>query len=160
MDEIFENLYLGNRLSSNIDNLKEKGITKVLSVIEDFAKPEYKDTDNIKHKIINIGDSDNSNIIKYFGECLNFIKGDEKVLVHCAGGISRSATIVIAYVMWDKKLTFMDAFKFVLEKRLVGPNYGFMEQLKLFEQELIKNNYDLDKIKFNEIKWKKGIINL
>ena len=134
MDEIFENLYLGNRLSSNIDNLKEKGITKVLSVIEDFAKPEYKDTDNIKHKIINIGDSDNSNIIKYFGECLNFIKGDEKVLVHCAGGISRSATIVIAYVMWDKKLTFMDAFKFVLEKRLVGPNYGFREQLKLFEQ--------------------------
>ena len=160
MDEIFENLYLGNRLSSNIDNLKEKGITKVLSVIEDFAKPEYKDTDNIKHKIINIGDSDNSNIIKYFGKCLNFIKGDEKVLVHCAGGISRSATIVIAYVMWDKKLTFMDAFKFVFEKRLVGPNYGFREQLKLFEQELIKNNYDLDKIKFNEIKWKKGIINL
>ena len=61
------------------------------------------------------------------------------------------------FILFNKN---MDAFKFVLEKRLVGPNYGFMEQLKLFEQELIKNNYDLDKIKFNEIKWKKGIINL
>ena len=154
MDEIMGNLYLGNRLSSDINNLKETGITKVLSVIEDFAKPEYKDTDNIKHKLVSIGDSESINIIKYFGECINFIKGEEKVLVHCAGGISRSATVVIAYVMWKKKIPFLKALEFVLEKRGVAPNPGFRDQLELFEKELIQNEYDISKIKFDEIDWK------
>ena len=150
-----ENLYLGNLSSSNIDNIKEIGITKVLSIIEDFATPIYEVKDNIKHKVINIGDSENRNIIKYFGECLNFIKGSEKVLVHCSGGISRSATIVIAYVMWVKKISFNDAFKFVFEKRAVGPNPGFKAQLELFEKELVKNDYDINKIKFNEFNYGK-----
>ena len=54
-------------------------------------------------KIINIMDYDSENIIQYFGECLNFIKGEDKVFVHCAAGESRSATVVIAYIMWKKK---------------------------------------------------------
>ena len=94
------------------------------------------------------------NIIKYFGECLNFIKGEDKILVHCVAGSSRSATIVIAYIMWSKKMTYSKAFNFVKNKRsIIYPNTGFIEQLKLFEKELIKNDYDIDKIKFDEIKW-------
>ena len=51
-------------------------------------------------------------------------------------------------------MTYADAFDFVRNKRLiVYPNPGFIEQLKLFEKELIEKNYDIDKIKFDEIKW-------
>ena len=153
MNQITDNLYLGNLHSSKIDNLKENGITKVLSVIDKFVKVEYKESDNIKHKVIRIGDSESNNIIQYFGECLNFINGDEKVLVHCSGGISRSATVVIAYIMLKKKMKYLEAFNFVLERRPVGPNWGFKSQLEMFEKELIKNEYDIDKIKFGEIKW-------
>ena len=53
-------------------------------------------------------------------------------------------------------MTYSDVFDFVRNKRsIVYPNPGFIEQLKLFEKELIEKNYDIDKIKFDEIKWKK-----
>ena len=154
MDEIIENIYIGNIASAeNIEKLKELGIKKVLSLLEGFF-PEYKESDNITHKIIKILDYSSENIIKYFGECLNFIKGEEKILVHCRGGSSRSATIVIAYLMWTKKMPFKDALNFVHEKRyIIYPKPGFQDQLQLFETVLKENNYDIDKIKFGEIKW-------
>ena len=156
MDEITEKLYLGNISGAeNRDKIKNLGIKKVLSVIEELVWPEYKESDNIIHKKLAIYDFEQQNIIKYFGECLNFIKGDEKVLVHCMAGASRSATIVIAYLMWNQKMSYHNALNIVKEKRfIVFPNPGFRDQLQLFEKELIKTNYDIDKIKFEEIQWK------
>ena len=153
-DEINENLYLGDYGSSlNIDKLKEKGIKKVLTVMDYTEGPKYKPEEFI-HKRFEIDDDEHQNIIQYFGECLNFIKGKEKVLVHCVAGASRSATIVIAYLMWTNKWKFDKALDFVTTKRpIVCPNYGFQNQLKLFEKLLNENNYDINKIKFNEIKW-------
>ncbi len=154
IDEITENIYLGNlSAAENIDKLKELGIKKVLSVLDQFDWPKY-DESQFNHKTLAIKDFDDQNIIKHFGECLNFIKGDDKVLVHCAVGASRSATIVIAYIMWSKKMPFKEALEFVRSKRfVVSPNFGFIDQLKLFEKLLVENNYDIDKIKFEEIKW-------
>ena len=154
IDEIIENLYLGNfSASENIQQLKGLGIKKVLSVIDFNDFPNYKD-ENIIHKSVEVSDFDYQNIIQYFGECLNFIKGEEKILVHCMAGASRSATIVIAYLMWIQKMKFDDALNFVKSKRpIVDPNEGFREQLKIFEKLLEDNNYDIDKINFSEIKW-------
>ena len=106
-------------------------------------------------KIINIMDYDSENIIQYFGECLNFIKGPEKVFVHCAAGESRSATIVIAYLMWQKKLTFDKAYNFVKQKRSrIYPNFGFRQQLQMFEKLLFENGFNIINIYFRSIKWK------
>ena len=154
IDEIIENLYLGNfSASENIQQLKDLGIKKDLSVIDFNDFPNYKD-ENIIHKSVEVSDFDHQNIIQYFGECLNFIKGEEKILVHCMAGASRSATIVIAYLMWIEKMKFDDALNFVNSKRpIVDPNDGFREQLKIFEKLLEDNNFDIDKINFSEIKW-------
>ena len=154
MDEIIENLYLGNLSGArNIEKLKKQGIKKVLSLLEKYFWPVYNESDNIIHKPIIISDFYKENIIKYFGECLNFIKGDDKVLVHCAAGSSRSATFVIAYIMRNKKMSFKEALEFVKNKRsVISPNPGFKDQLQLFEKVLIENKYDIDKIKFDEIK--------
>ena len=116
--------------------------------------PNYKSEDGFIHKKIAIIDLSNQNIIKYFGECLNFINGEEKVLVHCMAGASRSATIVVAYLMWKEKMKYKDAMDFVKQKRfIIYPNFGFRDQLKKFEEELIKNEYDINKISFDEISW-------
>ena len=157
VNEIMEGLYLGNLIiANNKEVLKNLGITKVLSIIERFRIPKYEESDNIKHKVVLVDDSLQQNIIKHFGECLNFIKGEEKVLVHCAVGASRSATIVIAYLMWkNKEMTFEKALNYVKEKRaVVNPNLAFQDQLQLFEKILKENEYDIDKIKFKEIDWK------
>ena len=154
MDEIIDNLYLGDISSGeDVNKLKELGIKKVLSILDGWW-PEYNESDNITHKKLMVHDYDQENIIKHFGECINFIKGDDKILVHCAAGASRSATIVIAYLMWIKKMSSKEALRFVQNKRrIVWPNPGFKDQLELFEKELKEKNYDIDKIKFEEIKW-------
>ena len=48
-------------------------------------------------------------------------------------GISRSATIVIAYLMWKEKKSFKQVLNLVKDKRVVRPNRGFFRQLQLFE---------------------------
>ena len=69
-------------------------------------------------------------------------------------GASRSATIVIAYLMQIKRWKFNEALAFAKKKRpIVFPNDGFKEQLKMFEKLLEDNDYDIDKINFKEIKW-------
>ena len=153
LDEIIENLYLGNFSASvDIGRLKELGIKKVLTVMDYKNEPNYN-PEEIIHKRFDVYDFDNQNIIQYFGECLNFIKGEEKILVHCMAGASRSATIVIAYLMWIQKMKYDDALNFVKSKRLiVYPNDGFQKQLQIFEKLLEDNNYDIDKINFSEIK--------
>ena len=117
-------------------------------------KIDYNNDKGFTHKILDVMDIDYENIIQYFGECLNFIKGEEKTLVHCADGISRSPTIVIAYMMWSKKMNYNEAIKLVkLKKNNIRPNSGFIKQLKIFQNILMDNDYDIDKINFKDIKW-------
>ena len=153
MDHITEYLWLGNfKSANNINNLKKEGIKKILTIMDKTA-PFYLKKDNFNHKIIKVSDMPTSNIIRHLGECLNFIKGNDKILVHCMSGASRSASIVIAYIMWDHKKTFDDAFNFVNKIRPVAfPNFGFREQLKIFEKLLKENDYDINKIDFNNLK--------
>ena len=154
LDEITENLWLGDMTAAkDVSKLISNGFEKVLSVMDQDG-PNYGNDNIFNHKKIIIKDFISQNIIQYFGECLNFIDGEEKVLVHCMAGASRSATIVIAYLMWKKKMKYNDALVFTQKKRfIVDPNDGFKDQLKMFEKLLEENDYDISKIKFKEIKW-------
>ena len=61
-------------------------------------------------------------------------------------GVSRSPSIVIAYLMWKTHCSFDETYFFVKNRReFVEPNDGFIEQLKLFEKLIKKYNYDLNK---------------
>ncbi|KAL8202234.1 UNVERIFIED_CONTAM: hypothetical protein K2H54_003843 [Gekko kuhli] len=53
-----------------------------------------------------------------------------KVLVHCAMGISRSATLVLAFLMIRENKTLVDALNTVRQHRGVCPNSGFLSQLR------------------------------
>ena len=51
-------------------------------------------------------------------------------MLHCAAGISRSATFTIAFLMRQKKMYFLDAKAYVKSKRpYAHPNSGFVRQL-------------------------------
>jgi dual specificity phosphatase 12 len=48
------------------------------------------------------------------------------VLVHCTNGTSRSSAFVIAYLMYERRMTFANAMAFVkLKRNEARPNFGF-----------------------------------
>ena len=64
-----------------------------------------------------------------------------KVLVHCREGISRSATILTAFLVIKRDYSLMDALKLLREKRAVFPNCGFCDQLiKLYDHHKQSNS--------------------
>ena len=158
MDKITDKIYLGDCFGAEDEGkLKLNNIKRVLSCCGHLS-PKYKDS-TIIQKIIELEDSPQTNIIKYFKDSIKFIEESNKVFVHCFAGVSRSATLVIAYLMWKNHKPFKETREFVNEHRWIGPNLGFKQQLLIFEEKLKETNYDLDKIDFNSIVWppKEGI---
>ena len=153
IDQITETIYLGNveAIIKEKRKLKKLGIKKILSVMPNFGT--HFDSYEFKQKIIEVDDDYRANIIEYFQECILFIEGNDKIFIHCAAGMSRSPTIVIAYLMWKRQIFLDEAIKIVREKRpLISPNANFMNQLKIFQELLIKNDYDINNINFKKIK--------
>ncbi|XP_049635320.1 dual specificity protein phosphatase 15 isoform X2 [Suncus etruscus] len=74
---------------------------------------------------------------KHFKECINFIHccrlNGGNCLVHCFAGISRSTTIVTAYVMTVTGLGWRDVLDAIKSTRpIANPNPGFRQQLEEF----------------------------
>jgi len=58
-----------------------------------------------------------------------------KVLVHCSQGVSRSPTVVIAYLMRSQKRGLRAVLADVkMKRREVDPSENFMEQLRIWEE--------------------------
>lgn len=59
-----------------------------------------------------------------------------KVLVHCVVGVSRSATLVLAFLMLHRQLSLRQAVIAVRQHRWIFPNRGFLRQLCKLDQRL------------------------
>jgi hypothetical protein len=138
--EILEDfLFLGSR--RNVEDwrqLESLGITHIVNMAAEIDNryPEHK-----VYLKAGIDDTINDSIMGVVADCVQFIEktrlADPKnrVLVHCAMGISRSSSIVIAYLMARNKWDFQIAYKFVRDRRSsINPNPGFRSQLIANEQ--------------------------
>lgn len=89
------------------------------------------------HLKIQAHDKKDYEIYEHLEESLEFIhkcRQVTNVFVHCYAGVSRSSTIIIAYLMKHWKWNLKTALAFVQNKRVVAnPNEGFMLQLKRYE---------------------------
>lgn len=99
----------------------------------------------IKGKCINISDTFEQLLDKFFDETHSFIEEARRnkcnVLVHCKAGISRSPTIAIAYLMKWKRLHLQEAYNFVKRCRpQISPNLNFMGQLVSYERRLQRSH--------------------
>lgn len=66
-----------------------------------------------------------------------YVEKDCRVLVHCAAGVSRSPTLVIAYLMRYNGLTMEQAMDYVGQRRdIIYPNPTFRLALKEYEEHL------------------------
>ncbi|KAI4886362.1 hypothetical protein NFI96_004712 [Prochilodus magdalenae] len=100
----------------------------------------YRDT-NISYHGVEAFDMPAFDMSPFFYSAAKFIKSavstpGGKVLVHCAMGLSRSSTLVLAYLMIHENMTLVEAIKAVAEYRNICPNTGFMEQLRQLDKQL------------------------
>lgn len=134
MNQIMPGLFLGS-LDDSQDRrqLKQHNITHIISIIEN-AKPYFEE---IKYLCIDEEDS-SSRLHLFFAESINFIQKARKiekgnVLVHCFAGISRSATIVIAYMMSCTDTPYETCLGLVKkERKIVKPSPSFVRQLQQY----------------------------
>lgn len=137
-------LYLGDIFDANNEReLQEKNIKTVICVAEDVKIQKYTNPANTSIQIYkyNLQDSYDCDISLYFDEISDIIHKQKSVLVNCAAGISRSSTIVIAYLMKYYQLGLKDAFLYVRKRRnQICPNKKFMKYLIGYELKLFGNN--------------------
>jgi hypothetical protein len=137
ISEILPSLYLGNdKGARNRDGLRSCGITHVLNVSRELANHYPLNFEYMRIKVV---DEPSATLDTHFRESNQFIeaarRAEGKTFVHCAHGMSRSATMVIVYCMVYKGWTLLEALNIVRKKRsVVKPNNGFMRQLILFEK--------------------------
>ncbi len=62
----------------------------------------------------------------------------DKVLVHCIHGVSRSSTLVLAYLMIHQNMIVEDAIDYITDVRWIGPNMGFLNQLTYLNSDLVR----------------------
>lgn len=129
-------LYLGTEWNaSNYDSLINDRVTHILNVsseVDNFFP------DTFKYLNIRVLDIEDTDLLKEFDRTNKFIQEAKEqgtsCFVHCKMGVSRSASVVIAYLMKESDLNYERAFSFVKQKRsCINPNDSFKTQLKTYE---------------------------
>ncbi|XP_020205533.1 protein-tyrosine-phosphatase MKP1 [Cajanus cajan] len=130
---IAEHVYLGSdTVAKSQELLRRHGITHVLNCVG-FVCPEYFKTDFV-YKTLWLQDSPSEDITSILYDVFDYFEDVRqqggRVLVHCCQGVSRSTSLVIAYLMWREGQSFEDAFHYVKNARgVTNPNMGFACQL-------------------------------
>jgi protein-tyrosine phosphatase len=134
INKIIDDIYLSdNRLSHKYEYLKSIGIKQILTIGSELKEHEHVD---FKTMHIKINDNPNVNIRQYF-EAAHLFMERAPTLVHCYAGISRSATLVISYIIKTLCLSAKQSISYCVRFRdRVSPNSGFRKQLEDYAKEL------------------------
>ncbi|KAJ7685556.1 protein-tyrosine phosphatase-like protein [Mycena polygramma] len=145
-------IYLGPcSAASSKSFLTAKSITHVLSI---GASPK-ENIDGVVYHRVSLTDSPSSSISAVCDSACEIIDAALKhknetgrIFIHCSAGISRSPTVVAAYLMKRRGMTLKEALGQIITARpQVSPNPGFLRQLKELEMELFGSvSLDIDEI--------------
>ena len=138
IDKITDKLYISNeRGAGERKILDDRKITHIL-VAGNFLQKKFPN--DFKYLQLPLNDFPSQDLTPFFHDAVKFIDEADRVLVHCAAGISRSSSMVIAYLMIKNKTSYKDTYSMVKGKRpIICPNKGFVAQLMQLEKFLIEN---------------------
>ncbi|AYV79640.1 MAG: tyrosine phosphatase [Faunusvirus sp.] len=133
-NSITGNIFLGNiGTPVNYEYLIKNNIKYIINA----SNQKYKQFDNMYYLNVPIDDTPEKDISQYFTQTNKFIDlatlTRRNVLVHCHMGISRSTSIVLAYLI-HTGIPLKNALDFVrLKRKIINPNPGFFKQLQKYE---------------------------
>ncbi|BFZ01448.1 hypothetical protein BsWGS_04487 [Bradybaena similaris] len=131
--EVKPGVIMGSQdVAHDFDLLKQHGVTHILNVATGV---ENLFPDQFIYQTQEFLDLPEFPIFQGFESAINFIeeaiKANGCVLVHCNAGVSRSAAVIMAYLIKKEGMTINDAFSYLRSKRpAICPNPGFLIQLQ------------------------------
>ncbi|KAG7032319.1 Protein-tyrosine-phosphatase MKP1, partial [Cucurbita argyrosperma subsp. argyrosperma] len=131
--KILDHVYLGSdSVAKNRQVLRQNRITHVLNCVG-FVCPEYFKGEFV-YRTLWLQDNPSEDITSILYNVFDYFEDVReqggRVFVHCCQGVSRSTSLVIAYLMWKEGWSFQDAFQYVKAARgVANPNLGFAIQL-------------------------------
>ncbi|XP_012821347.1 dual specificity phosphatase DUPD1 isoform X1 [Xenopus tropicalis] len=146
VNEVWPNLYIGDEKTA-LDrySLEKNGFTHILNAAHGRwnvdTGPEYYSDITVEYYGVEAEDLPSFNLSQFFYPAAQFIRNalsspSSKVLVNCAMGRSRSASLVLAYLMIYENMTVVDSIMQVLKHRCILPNRGFLKQLRELDIQL------------------------
>ncbi|CDO72775.1 hypothetical protein BN946_scf184994.g28 [Trametes cinnabarina] len=135
--EIIPGLFLSDMYTATSPVVIQRlGITHVASIVR---KPAHRYPKPVRHLCVPVDDKDETNILDYFDAAVGWIHAalaeGGRVLLHCVWGMSRSASVAIAYLIAARRMSLDEALQLARARRkVVRPNQGFMGQLKVYEK--------------------------
>ena len=128
--KITDNLYLSSFIGAAEPNLQKYNINCVITVCREVPQISNIRSDSltqIESIKLDVLDKPTESLARYFdfiADKINEVANKKGVcLVHCVAGISRSATMVIVYLMKHLKLNLKDAHALVKSKRPFVSNF-------------------------------------
>eukprot|EP00803_Ostreobium_quekettii_P002330 evm.model.scf_303EXC.1 EVM.evm.TU.scf_303EXC.1 scf_303EXC:1395-14605(+) len=137
---VAQRVYLGNAMASQaLHTLKHLGVGHIVNATDDLLLPD--DEWGFVCMRVAMADNENEDIERHFESVRRFINSAKEsgsgVLVHCHEGKSRSAALVLAYLLMENKWTLKDAMAFLLDRQPKAcPNPGFMQRLLDLDERL------------------------
>lgn len=141
-DEVIPGLYIGGTESAaHLPALLHRKIKVIVQLV---VESEQHFPDQFDYLTYKISDHPTSDLSRYFATCneriAEALAEGSGALVHCVAGISRSATIVTAFLMHHLKISCDDAMDMLRNARpAIYPNPGFLVQLREYEKELFRS---------------------
>lgn len=135
-----DHVYLGNAsMARSLTKLQKYKITHVVTVMDQNLAKKILQFYGKKQLFVRFHDSMHEPIENYFMSTYQWIKTINKktkprILIHCFMGLSRSVTLLIAFIMIGRRWSLEKTYSFVKGKRpMMRPNDGFIIQLKLLD---------------------------
>ena len=129
-NHIIDNVFLGSSFNaSNEELLNDLKIKRIVNISYDI--PNYHN--NIDYFYLKMKDDGIDEFKKEdLDNIIDFIKkNDDNVLIHCMMGRSRSATVILYYLIKTHNMTLNEALEYLVSKRwVVNPSLKFIENLK------------------------------
>ncbi|CAI5740125.1 unnamed protein product [Peronospora farinosa] len=145
---ILEHVFLGSRTHARDKELLQRiRITHILNVTPSkkmdpvAGVPNFFEKDKLfTYRRCSIFDNKAEDISGVLEGCIAFMdqaKYYGRILVHCNKGVSRSSSMVVAYLMKLRSMSFEQALTFVVDRRsIANPNESFRLQLQEYGRRL------------------------
>lgn len=134
---IVDNIYLGD-----LESVTNLSLMKEIDVIIDVSNQRYHEDPSKTYYHYDLTPPTIDKIIHKFDQIVAQTPNEQNILIHCMAGISRSATMVLYYLMKHKHYHLREAYNFLKLKRKqdISPHFLLFKQLLSIEKGIFGNN--------------------